>query len=318
MVNRWYVDDDPILRWKAYIGPLFQAPDQAVAWLRQLLEAAEAEKVCTVYATDTYQRTKDGPFPAFVQAEYERTGVVDLDVFRWRRTDQIGGQLAYYDPQGQVQETEVFDLGVFWQQCHADTSDTTSWWYHRPVLRFLGPTLATRDPAEMTRIKQGVHPDAGVVLALYSDIWLPWIDGLVDETHEVGKVYDNRALARQHTPRLNRFLAAVHAATQALGCAWSLDREPDALAPNWAFMVHDTGIDLEATLPEGVKENDGMGLSPFQKMQSDAHTFMGALRQAREDPTAPRTPIALYRWPTAKKQQMLAERGIPWHMHEED
>ena len=138
------------------------------------------------------------------------------------------------------------------------TTDATaaSLWYHLPALNITGPAIPTRDPERFTIAINRLQ--TYVSIRLYSDIWFPWIVGLIDETHDLAKRFDNRALAQRHTPRLNRFLCAAREATLAAECPWSLNRDPDALRSDCHFMVNDEGIDLEDRLSDELTVNDGL------------------------------------------------------------
>lgn len=68
-----------------------------------------------------------------------------------------------------------------------------------------------------------------------------------DTLADFKRYFDNRALARCHTSRLNRFLGDVAADVVALGGTWSLD--PHGTAPPLAPWVSTAGIDLEGPTP---------------------------------------------------------------------
>jgi hypothetical protein len=63
-------------------------------------------------------------------------------------------------------------------------------------------------------------------------------------------MFDNRALAMSHTPRLNAFLRDVARCTKALGGTWEVDHEETGKAARqW---IDEDGIRLDAPMPAAI------------------------------------------------------------------
>jgi hypothetical protein len=77
----------------------------------------------------------------------------------------------------------------------------------------------------------------------YSDIWQPWVRGLLEEDQEIDARFDNRPLAERHTPRLNSFLSRVQELTQAMGGEWRY--LPDDSKFNWTGLYWEGGVRMD-------------------------------------------------------------------------
>lgn len=108
-----------------------------------------------------------------------------------------------------------------------------------PPISIRGVLSNTRQLEASIGVRRGTR--AHIRFRLLSDIWFPWVYGIgLDLSSDLHKRFDNRELAQYHTPRLNRFLAAVREATQAIGGQWYLDTDRDSLRAD-RFLVDDDG-----------------------------------------------------------------------------
>ncbi|MCS6939328.1 MAG: hypothetical protein NZM94_08660, partial [Roseiflexus sp.] len=158
-----------------------------------------------------------------------------------------------------------------------------------------------------------------VAFELYSDIWCPWVDGMIDEAYDSDKRFDNRALARVHTPRLNRVLAVARAATERLGGRWFLDRDPDNLRRDRAFMLSDAGVLVEADLPPEYRLNTGQKRR-WEDYMAVHKAALAAVRAVRENPAAPRPELVFPadHPPGSGLARALDYYQIPWRVAAEE
>ncbi|MDW8214022.1 MAG: hypothetical protein RMJ55_10725 [Roseiflexaceae bacterium] len=234
MPNRWVMDNDGMVRWVADLSPALSRPAALLDWFATVLEAAETEEIWQVReaASLGYAFAEHGPLAPFLARQYAQTGVIDLGDFTYFGPNRYLTRLAYFDDQDQVVEALVDDLGRLMLQLHppeAEKEFLGLCYPGLPALEIRGPLLDTRRPARSCNTLRGT--EIRVYFQLYSDIWFPWVPGMIDEAYDLNKRFDNRALARVHTPRLNRVLAVARAATERLGGRWFLDRDPDNPGP---------------------------------------------------------------------------------------
>lgn len=211
MTNAWVVNDDPFVRWIADLSTVHDQPQRLLGWRRAVLEAGEEQAV---------YRVVEGEPLAFAAGEAGRPRAV--------------GRVAFFDREGIVTEAEVDDLGELLRNLRPEDVESGGF------LMKHGP------PVDLRMYERRVVLE--VAFALCSDIWLPWALGLLEDDYGEG-LYDNRPLAERHTPRLNAFLAAARAATEAAGGRWHLERDdtrPDVLAQVGAEGVR---LDVERPAP---------------------------------------------------------------------
>lgn len=120
-----------------------------------------------------------------------------------------------------IEEREVSDLGAELLSLRPELDRVP----HVAPLEISGPL--TKDTVD-------------VVIALYTDLWFPTVVGINDLDDDV-ETYDNSVLAARHTPRLNRFLAAMREAAESRGAGWEHDASSNR---NYTSMVDDNGIHL--------------------------------------------------------------------------
>lgn len=168
---------------------------------------------------------------AFADAVFElgrREEVFDVDERppASARENQLFGavvpsaRVSVFGPQG-IEDRRVRDCGAELLALRPDLERVP----HVPALSISGPQFYDRSkPIYFT-------------ISLETDIWFPRVVGFNDDRDDI-VWYDNSALAGRHTPRLNRFLAAVRDAAVALGGAWSVEVDNQ----RYADQVEATGI----------------------------------------------------------------------------
>jgi hypothetical protein len=117
----------------------------------------------------------------------------------------------------------------------------------RPELLALEPSLNPRNVprAEPLTIWGPLSLDRDwpiyISVTPYTDLWFPYVVNVFDDSDEPFHLWDNRALANRHTPRLNNFIAETRERVLALGGTW----EHEVSNPNYGPMTNDHGIDLD-------------------------------------------------------------------------
>jgi hypothetical protein len=144
------------------------------------------------------------------------------------RTDQgqlrTPARLCVFDEDGNVVERVVEDVGALFLATHPETDHAP----HVCPIEIYGPFETDRAyPLDLT-------------VRLETDIWFPHVIGLDFTTDDVEMVPN--AFAACHTPRFNRFLAALHAKVLELGGTWAINVE--GTARNYAPWMLDDGIRL--------------------------------------------------------------------------
>lgn len=260
MRNLWASYKDPIAIWTADISPIRNDLARVTQFLRQALEAGEENAVYTVQEAPlaNYQRERDGPLAEFLEARFRATEELDLFHFassRMLRLEngefRVSARIAYYDLAGHLVEGEIEDFGLLLQSLRpADVGVSAGLMSHSQPVDIRGSRVDFRDS---TRSTGTIRPNRlWLDFRIASDIWLPWVDGILEERYDPDRPYDNRPLAERHTPRLNRFLATVREATLAVGGTWTLDI--DEVRRDRLRIIHDEGIRLDVLPPNGFME----------------------------------------------------------------
>ncbi len=139
--------------------------------------------------------------------------------------------------EGRVVEREVSDMGALLEALRPDDVDGNERFFSPfSPLTLLGGPVRAGDPSPV-RLR----------VLLYTDIWLPWVFGFLEEewpAPNVLQLFDNRELASCHTPRLNRFLEQARRRVEAAGGTWALaDQEPGA--EDYAIALEPEGVLLD-------------------------------------------------------------------------
>jgi hypothetical protein len=192
---------------------------------------------------------------------YRETGILDLFYFADSCFERIDGaifrcsaKLNYFDRDGQLTEVDVEDLFGILGLIHPKLAAERQVIHNFP-LEIHGIPIHYRNQEERyVRWKQ--ERTANISFSFQTDIWFPWVNGPPDEprpriSREKGLVayLFRNLLAREHTPRLNRFLSGVKLLTEKAGGRWELDDDHNLTVPGFGTMIHENGIDIDAPLP---------------------------------------------------------------------
>lgn len=251
MMNRWATKDDPIACWSADLTDAMNDPERLWLWLRATLELGDKLEVYSVQEAPLagFLLERDGPFVNFLEKRFRETRELDLFAFAQSGMRRIGSsrfrtlaRVASFDSDGSLVEKREDDLGALLRRLRPEDlgADLGSMKHCEPVC--INGTKIRFDSSGGSSLT----PHAGqmrIEFILYSDIWFPWIPGMIEESYQYGKLFDNRELAQRHTPRLNEFLSLVREHTLQLGGQWERDAQYDL--PELPGMLNESGIRLD-------------------------------------------------------------------------
>ncbi|HVJ93889.1 MAG TPA: hypothetical protein VM580_29065 [Labilithrix sp.] len=238
--NHWITFvNDFVVRWGAFLP----APRGDIgALVRFGVGVVEAGARHAVYhatrlpAARPYEAGQ-GSFEAYLRAEAQRSGRVPLFPSDTRPGPELWtpARLAFYRGDSIVEE-EVGDVGALLCSLRPDRIETCRMFMRSAAsVAVLGKQVSV-DHAEEVRVE----------VRLDTDIWFPRVMGMLEELPEEDdppSMYDNRALAERHTPRLNAFVGELRRLTLDLGGRWET-LETDSVAVNYAAMWNEEGIFL--------------------------------------------------------------------------
>jgi hypothetical protein len=256
MDNYWVSEWDWQVAWTANLINQLQNPVELQKWLVNAVKVGEETQAYSIKQIPLLDYTQDNAsLPDFLNNYYQDTQTVDLFNFTKSGLVAVNGKhykatslLAYYEEAGQVVEAQIDDIGALLRQLKADKlEEAYSSFRYGPALNIIGPSLDFRDPSSIQKFFD--RGKVKITISLHSDIWLPWIDGIISDDYDIDYVFDNRQLANRHTPRLNQFLNSLREATLAIGGTWELDEE-EIRVPN--TLVSSMGIVLDAPAPDFV------------------------------------------------------------------
>lgn len=242
-MNRWVAVRDPKATWRADLTAAAHDDQALLQWAMASLEAGEETGAFVVErAPRLGWRRGDSPLSAAIGDLYERARRIDLFWFASSVLPVDGARfgsatvLAYYEWDGSIVEEPVSDVGGLLARLRPNDVDDSDVLMATVAPVTIRGTLVDRgDPGRSEWFAVPDHPF--VTFSLHSDIWFPWVRGLLEED-DGPRWHDNRELAARHTPRLNQFLDAVRDATERLGGSLRLDEPPGP------FGATDRGIDL--------------------------------------------------------------------------
>jgi hypothetical protein len=189
-------------------------------------------------------------------------------------------RLSYYETNGQFAEAEIEDIGALLlrlrpnefpddfpeEERYYREESLNSYKAHGSAVYFSGQQGSSLTNWTLRKAWEGIpeesrDPEAEPVaheaylgINLYTDIWFPWVMGMMEWTtgKQPGKLqfFDNRELAFRHTPRLNRFLQSVKQLIEARGGCLTSDCS-DFYA-YYGAMCSEDGILLDVELAEVV------------------------------------------------------------------
>jgi hypothetical protein len=255
MKNRWSADKHSIVEWEAVFPPVSNASDitKLLQFARELLAAGEREEVFQIVETsgpNAYHAKPGFTYADYLEQTLNETNTLPLfDLFCWVQPTHNGqlrtpGRVCYFDKKGKRVENEVENLGDLLVELRPKDV-----YLYGNAMQPIAPISLSGKRISADKSYSETEKEMGldrpyVFISLHTDIWFPWVHGIMEAIFPARNkrgMYNNRKLALCHTPRLNRFIAAVRAATLELGGNWSYEVDVPAYAP----MVTETGILLD-------------------------------------------------------------------------
>lgn len=249
--NLWIQAEYPFVTWIADLSTLRSHPLEMVSVVEALLEAGERHQVFTPLELPKLGYIR-GESPPRVRERWSQERVVDLFAFTGAamkpgapNSSTVAATLAWYDAADQVVEGPITDVGELLRSLEpVPGSISNGFTTPYPPLRITGPELVYDD----RRAKPAKNRAACMRVAIHSDIWFPFVFGSAHPLADHRRMFDNRELARRHTPRLNAFLANVGRMITAAGCTWRVAKDESVLKS--LLWLDDQGIRLHAPEPE--------------------------------------------------------------------
>lgn len=262
MKNRWITDTNPFVTWKVNLELDINHPEKILGWLQKVLSAGEETAIYRVRKAPKvgYTFEKNGFIGNFLTQRFKQTKIVDLFDFAdtnfslgINNRPEITGCISYFGWQGQLVEAEEEDLGELLLSLRMADREEFSTFMRKCNLVdiFPGQSINFNDSGDPFWLKGRVELN----ITLYSDIWFPWVYGMMEPGYNIEKRYSNHQLAESHTPRLNRFLCMIREATISIGGKWSLVSDTNSTLRTCLFMLDDSGIKLGVPLPNNETEN---------------------------------------------------------------
>jgi hypothetical protein len=241
--NLWIQKDQPVATWLADMSePMRNAPESIPRWIDTILDAGEAFRVLQIHEVSEqgYRDVEDGPFGAWLNA---RRGAGDPpDLLPKMGGLRASAELAFFNKAGHLITSPVQRLDRVLGREEPFEGAFAGMMENHPPISLIGTEAST--------IKALLAGDsdrrAELRIALHSDIWFPWINGVNHPHCDYKRCFDNRILAKRHTPRLNAFLEAVADATEEAGGRFGLDRDETNSRPE---TLTDRGIVLDGPEP---------------------------------------------------------------------
>jgi hypothetical protein len=236
--NHWITFvNDVVVRWGAFLPAPCGRIDALVQFGARVVDAGARHAVYRVVRLPADRPyVADGQsFESYLREEARRRGRVPL--FPVDAGPGPGlctlSRLAFYRGDTIVEE-EVDDIGELLRELRPDRIRTRGMFMRSaPAVCVVGEAAAI----DKTR-------DVRIQVRLDTDIWFPHVMGMLEDPPEDGEkpdMYDNRALAERHTPRLNAFLGELRQLAIELGGRWE-QLEVDGVAVNYAHMWNEKGI----------------------------------------------------------------------------
>lgn len=259
MKNLWIQTEHPFATWVANLDALRNEPAKLLQLVDCVLGSGEKHKVFEVVEASTieFQPAPGQDLSGKLHRLYRDQQIADLFGFtgaamapRAPGSSTARATLYWFDENDQQVEGQCEDLGSLLESLEpVEDSIPRGFMKHYPPVRITGPRLLyAGEPPKLQDIPSGIP--VTVRIAIHSDIWFPWIFGSAHRLCDHQRMFDNRALAMGHTPRLNAFLRDVARCTKALGGTWQVDHEETGKAARqW---IDEDGIRLDGLLPAAI------------------------------------------------------------------
>ncbi len=253
MINYWVArDEPPFAGWTAQLPP--PATPAAVERIRALaigiLRAGAEEAVYEVLETRTppgFQQAQHGDYAHFLLGQQVASPSLTLFHLGGGVAATADGQLvtparvSYFAADGALTEAAVGDLGALLRTLRPNDIE----WGGTYMAR-IAPVTISSPPLPATGGSRKTQPFP-ITISLFTDIWFSQVLAALEAVQpgpDKPRIwYSNATLAAAHTPRLNRFLAAVQLLVAGAGGTWAVD-DPAGTARHYAPQVHESGIRL--------------------------------------------------------------------------
>lgn len=256
MRNLFIQVEQPFATWVAELDAVVASPERALDVVVAVLEAGERHEVFVPVAAPLigYERARDGDLGTGLRRIFTDTLSVDAFAFTGAAmlpdhasSSHVTAKLVMYDASGHLVERWVADVGVLLRDTEPVPGSLGEGFTRPfPPVRITGPKLAytrARDGYALTSPARST----AIRIALHSDIWFPFVFGSAHPLADHQRMFDNRALASRHTPRLNAFLQDVSRAVVSAGGRFFVD--DDETGGNARTWLDEQGIHLEAPAP---------------------------------------------------------------------
>jgi hypothetical protein len=203
-------------------------------------EIALLEKISNPIAT--WKLSEGKSYPEHVREVYERTGEILFfydnpsretpreDIFVLEKS-----RICFYTKDGLIEES-VDDLGLLLNELCPHLGE--QYRMRHPPVRIRG-NLIIPDKLDLNKPLQ-VNPFLSI--ALYSDIWLPFVINYGDEYRLRSALKSNQELANCHSSRFNQWLKVVRQLGEDFGAKWAFD-DSQAIT-KYKAMLSEDGINL--------------------------------------------------------------------------
>ncbi|MCA9676268.1 MAG: hypothetical protein H6709_08985 [Kofleriaceae bacterium] len=237
MKNHWIQTDQPIATWLMDLRRLVDAPDDLLALVLRVLELGNEYQVYRCSSSDAED------VATYTRRRWREDHVLEL--FRRRAGDTSSARMSWFDRDGNVVDGHVDDLARLRRQLEptAESMPRGFRTLGEPPVRFFGLRIEYEGAPSVP-----ARRDAEVAVYLHSDIWFPFVHGAEHPWADYKRWFDNRELALQHTPRLNRFLGELRALVTLAGGAWKVD--DSECHPRYRQWIGPDGIQLDGPVPE--------------------------------------------------------------------
>jgi len=247
--NLWITSEHAFATWIADLEACRARPEQLVELVAAIVAAGERHRVFLPVELPAigYARARDGALVPRLAALWREHRVVDAFAFTDAamapgapQSSTVEAELAWFDRDDRVVHGTTADPASILEALQPFPGSHDCFTVSRPPVRVTGPRVSYPDGGS------GARP-IRLRFALHSDIWMPFVFGSAHPLADHERHFDNRRLAREHTPRLNAFLVEVAGLVSRAGGTWEVDRDDTGSdAGRW---VGSAGIDLDAESP---------------------------------------------------------------------
>jgi len=256
MRNVWIQTEYPAATWVADLTSIRAQPAELVEAIASILSAGARHRVFLSVSLPElgFERDRDGDPTRFLLAQWTERRVVNAFGFTGLAmapdvtgSSTVEAEVAWFDRDDSIVVGPTANLGAVLRGLEpVPGSIADAFTVPFPPVRITGlslpyegepPTLATSRASRRVEVRIAVH----------STIWFPYVFGSAHPLADFKRQFDNRTLARLHTPRLNEFLRDVAAVTNRAGGGWKVDLdETTTEAQRW---LDTGGIHVDAEPP---------------------------------------------------------------------